>query len=290
MTRTLPSPLPNQQPPKKPKSVRQEILETLTEMFPDRPPAEIAQIAASLAREYEAERVAALKELGPKKFQPPMVPHDYQGEWRWDGNKPVPVTDEYRQSQRAAQKKSLDFSNERLRQQEAGRNRYKQPVSGGRPGGGRWLGPVMPGDAQPIQPSTGTRYGEADDSLIDTMVIGGNEVARRPANPQAEIDRLKSAGTWDHPQNQAVRDRLTKELDDYNSVPEGYFRLPDGSLQPNYVRSVKPVGGGSPGVRSFPAIGRGLGGPMTPDQQMAAYEDQQFRYGMRKERALSGLM
>jgi hypothetical protein len=99
-------------------------------------------------------------------------------EWRWDGNKIVPLTDDYKQSQKAAGRKQAA---ERDRQAVAQQNR--QAAAGNARstavgGSDKRIGPVTgvddrgnrigPGSAQPIPPQdTGTPYGELLGELVD---------------------------------------------------------------------------------------------------------------------------
>ena len=69
-----------------------------------------------------------------------------------------------------------------------------------------------------------------------SVMIGGLPAAvLDPRAPQREIDRLKQRGTWDDPRNAKARERLEQQLADAKSVPPGYFRTPDGRLEPNYI-------------------------------------------------------
>lgn len=62
--------------------------------------------------------------------------------------------------------------------------------------------------------------------------------APKGRDPQAEIDRLKQMGTWDDPRNAKARERLTQQKQDYDTLPAGYFRAPDGSVQEDYAVDV----------------------------------------------------
>jgi hypothetical protein len=44
-------------------------------------------------------------------------------------------------------------------------------------------------------------------------------------------------GTWDKPQNAKARERLLQKKRDYDTLPAGYFRAPDGSVHPNNIIS-----------------------------------------------------
>jgi hypothetical protein len=68
------------------------------------------------------------------------------------------------------------------------------------------------------------------------VMIGGLPAAVQDgSSTQREIDRLKQAGTWDDPRNAKARERLEQQLADRQSAPPGYFRTPDGRLEPNYI-------------------------------------------------------
>jgi hypothetical protein len=75
-----------------------------------------------------------------------------------------------------------------------------------------------------------------------SVVIGGAPaLVLDPRAPQREIDRLKQRGTWDDPRNAKARERLEQQLADAKSVPPGYFRTPDGRLEPNYIGTLGGV-------------------------------------------------
>jgi hypothetical protein len=92
-------------------------------------------------------------------------------EWRWDGNKIVPLDDKYRQSQKAAGRKQAAERDNFLIEQENRRSVAGNRRSTADGGSGKRIGPVTgvdergnrigPGAAQPIPPQdTGTPYGE----------------------------------------------------------------------------------------------------------------------------------
>jgi hypothetical protein len=66
------------------------------------------------------------------------------------------------------------------------------------------------------------------------MIDGAPAAVQDGSSTQREIDRLKQAGTWDDPRNAKARERLEQQLADQQSAPPGYFRTPDGRLEPNY--------------------------------------------------------
>ena len=79
-----------------------------------------------------------------------------------------------------------------------------------------------------VQPPQGATQG--------SVMIGGSPAAVRDGrSTQREIDRLKQSGTWDDPRNAKARERLEQQLADRQSAPPGYFRTPDGRLEPNYI-------------------------------------------------------
>ncbi len=95
---------------------------------------------------------------------------------------------------------------------------------------------------------------------------GGGMVNGAPVanlrDPQEQIDALIRAGTWDHPQNAAVRERLLGEKARYDQTPPGYFMTPDGRLEPNYIVSLMGGQAASP-----PTASAGRAQALPPAQQ-----------------------
>lgn len=117
-------------------SVEQRLHRALVRLYPDSNPSDLLRMAKQLAGEYIAERENALLEATGNKPDTSTLdggdlPANYQGEWRWDGNKIVPVDSDYLASQ----------------QRITGRPNPPRPLP-------------SPGAAQPIQTSQGTPYGE----------------------------------------------------------------------------------------------------------------------------------
>ena len=79
-----------------------------------------------------------------------------------------------------------------------------------------------------VQPPQGGPQGSV-------MIDGAPAAVQDGSSTQREIDRLKQAGTWDDPRNAKAKERLEQQLADRQSAPPGYFRTPDGRLEPNYI-------------------------------------------------------
>jgi hypothetical protein len=73
------------------------------------------------------------------------------------------------------------------------------------------------------------------------MIDGAPAAVLDPMPIQREIDSLIKRGTWDDPRNYKARERLQRELADRQSVPPGYFRAPDGSLEVNRIYTGMPM-------------------------------------------------
>jgi hypothetical protein len=120
-------------------------------------------------------------------------------EWRWDGNKIVPLTDEYRQSQKAAgRKQAAERDRQAVAQQnrEAAAGNARSTAVGG---SGRRIGPVTgvddmgnrmtPGTAQPIPPKdNGTPYQYGSDSDKEAMYWGLIEQGYSPAEARKVVE------------------------------------------------------------------------------------------------------
>ena len=116
----------------------------------------------------------------------------------------------------------------------APRNAGSSPMNRARSSG--YSGPgSSPMERMPtVQPPQGGPQG--------SVVIGGAPaLVLDPRAPQREIDRLKQRGTWDDPRNAKARERLEQQLADAKSAPPGYFRTPDGRLEPNYIATLGGV-------------------------------------------------
>lgn len=172
-----PNPAPAGNPNSK-RAIEQQILQALLRMYPDQSPADLSRLAKQLAGEYEAERYEALREMqdgppGPSTLEGAGLPSDYQGEWRWDGNKIVPVDQDYLDGQQRARERQAaerDW-NAAMRENIANNRGNKRSRAGY---GERRLQPVF-GMAEAIPPvSTGTPYGQQPDD------------APRPAAPYGE--------------------------------------------------------------------------------------------------------
>ena len=116
----------------------------------------------------------------------------------------------------------------------APRNAGSSPMNRARSSG--YSGPgSSPMERMPtVQPPQGAPQG--------SVVIGGAPAAVQDGrSTQREIDRLKQSGTWDDPRNAKARERLEQQLADRQSAPPGYFRTPDGRLEPNYIGTLGGV-------------------------------------------------
>lgn len=172
---------PNSAPagnPNSKRAIEQQILQSLLRMYPDQSPADLSRLAKQLAGEYEAERYEALQEMqdgppGPDTLEGAGLPKDYQGEWRWDGRKIVPVDQDYLDGQRRArERQEAERDWNAAKRENIANNRGNKRSRAGY--GERRLQPVF-GMAEPIPPaSTGTPYGQQPDD------------APRPAAPYGE--------------------------------------------------------------------------------------------------------
>ena len=116
----------------------------------------------------------------------------------------------------------------------APRNAGSSPMNRARSSG--YSGPgSSPMERMPtVQPPQGATQG--------SVMIGGSPAAVQDGrSTQREIDRLKQSGTWDDPRNAKARERLEQQLADRQSAPPGYFRTPDGRLEPNYIATLGGV-------------------------------------------------
>ena len=127
-----------------------------------------------------------------------------------------------------------------------------------------------------VQPPQGATQG--------SVMIGGSPAAVQDGrSTQREIDRLKQSGTWDDPRNAKARERLEQQLSDRQSAPPGYFRTPDGRLEPNYISTFggmqQPPAQQNPPELYYPELysGWNSGPAAQPGRQPPAPQPGQFQ-------------
>lgn len=204
--------------PNSKESVYRLLHQELLRMYPDRSPAELSQMARGLADEFIAERNQSLDDMakgppGPTTLEGSGLPANYQGEWRWDGNKIVPVDQDYLDGQRIAGQRGNN------------RSRAGYPE--------RRLQPVF-GMAQETPPqSTGTPYGQTSRSEQHmTQMLKNN----RGMALQSEREKRRETGVSGPLMREDLQDRIQRKnmAAQFKAYASGQSKVaPPGIAQPS---------------------------------------------------------
>ena len=281
--RRLPEPLSPSAParpaapnPNSKESVYRTLHQELLRMYPDRSPAELSQMARQLADEFIAERNASLNDMvdgppGPTTLEGSGLPANYQGEWRWDGNKIVPVDQDYLDGQRSAgQRQAAERDSRVARQENIASQRGNNRSRAGYPE--RRLQPVF-GMAQETPPqSTGAPYGQTSRSEQHMTQMLKNS---RGMALQAERDKHRETGVSGPLMREDLQDRIQRKnmAAQFKAYTSGQSKVPPpGMAQPIQAQGRDdPYGGPSKQEMYWQLVDGGMAPAQASDQVNRAF-------------------